>query len=802
MTRILHYISLMIAILVFTGCRDDDWLSYNADDTNGELPVEFTFDWPGITATRGFDDATVKTKFSDQDVIHIVGTFKTEALKEDGSIQKGYTARYGALQYDAKTRQWNAVPGNTLTWPSISTEGKFYAYYISQSTGLITQYDVPVEVSLSDISPETDPLMAPETEYMKYGHAVNLQFRHLCSHLTLIDLEPMVASNYFFSTTSVGTPDGGTKQFNNAFKLTLVKNTDTSIPDLTDTPQLQFEFMQIPNMEYEIGNTGDNGTDGGDQNPELGKIFISGKAAVVETTDDEGEVRNVTKVGYFLEPGSYYTFDLEYPAIAPKTYKYLSYNYADIPPEVGGVEYENIPPDLEAGKTYTLTVTKSPGVTIVSPPPGDGWDDQDDAVDIDVREFLEAIKDGKEYSKDGTLILEAVPEGTKLLKNVDFKGLDYENFMEILGFLPDVLQGKTFDGNYHYISNLGCPLFRYNYGTIKNLGIKNVDFSAQSLEYSYGNEENSQDRSRHGALCMWNRTEGSISNVRISDVTMKIDVVYTNDDNDGNEVHNVGGVVGSNTGSLSEIYLGGTFTVMVEGSDVQNAEVLIGGVLGQNAGTGRINDIEMLDDDFKISITNKCQGELGMYSVGGIVGSSSGYITGVILSDVTINALPSSGVVSYLGGMAGRLDISDGSSGYMRDCIVSGTLTAGITRSTQYIKGQAYTGGIAGYVNRVQVTGCRSSVSVTGAPTVEDLVLYGTGGAFGRIASESDLRSLIAYGAKLQAPGGLSPDGSNYVGNFAGIGPADQTWEDNYAGNNLIFRSFNQLPPIGIFMSN
>ena len=783
MLKTLRYISAAIAILLLAGCSDDDLLRTDRDDADGELPVEFSFEWPGITETRGFDDATVKTKFTDGDVIHVVGTFKTSALQTDGSYKDGTTARYGALKYNGKTRQWEAVAGNKLTWPSISTEGKFYAYYLSSTSGMFTSYDSPVTVSLSDVTPESDPLMAPETAYMQYGHAVKLQFEHLCTYLTLVDLEPMVATNYFFYAPIVGTEDGGSKPFNNAFSLTLVANTDSDDPDLLGTPQLKFNFTQVENAQY------DN------------RIFISGRATSGDEEDEEGEMRTVTKVGYFLEPGTYNTFKVEYSAIAPQTYEYLSYNYSDIPPAVEGVEYENIPPDLEAGRTYTLTVTKSPGITIVSPPSGEGWDEETPPADVDVRDFLDAVRNSRGYTNQhGTEILEAVPGGTRLLTNVDFGNYNYEDFSNELGFMPDVLQGQTFDGDYHYIKNLGCPLFRYNYGTITNLGIENVNFTAVSQEYSYGNVERDEDRSRHGAVCMWNRPEGTINNVRVSDVTMNIEVVYTNDSDDGGEVHNIGGITGSNTGRLISIAMGGTFNITVGGSDVQNAEVLIGGVCGQNAGEGRINDISMLDDDFAMNITNNCTGNLGSYSVGGIVGASSGYISGVILSDVAIKAARSSGVVSNIGGMAGKLDVSENSTAYMTSCILSGSIEAGTTKAYDYIRGQAYTGGMAGYDNNVPVTGCRSSVSVSGAPSVEDNVIYGTGGAFGIIAKPSTFSSLIAYGAKLQAPGGQSNVGSNFIGNFAGIGPAGQDWDKDYANNNIIFRSFNLLDPIGTYM--
>ena len=781
MIKTLQYISVLVVLLVLAGCNDDP-LFGQTDGDNGELPVEFSFEWPGITETRGFDDATVKTKFTDGDVIHVVGTFETSSLQTDGSYKSGITARYGALKYNGKTRQWEAVAGNKLTWPSIATRGKFYAYYLSSTSGMFTSYDSPVTVSLSDVTPETDPLMAPETPYMQYGHAVSLRFEHLCTYLTLIDLEPMVASNYFFQTSEVETDDGGKKQFNNAFSLTLVENENPEDPELTGTPQLKFEFTQVPNAQY------DN------------RIFISGRAAVREETDD-GETRSVTKVGYFLEPGTYNTFEVEYSAIAPLTYKYLSYNYADIPPAVDGVEYENIPPVLKAGTTYTLTVTKSPGITIVSPSSGEGWDEETPPVDVDVRQFLEAVRNSWNYTTDeGVDVLEAVPGGTKLLTNVSFDGNNYEDFSTVLGFMPDVLQGQTFDGNYHYIKNLGCPLFRYNYGTITNLGIENVNITAVSQEYSYGNVERDEDRSRHGSLCMWNRPEGSVSNVRLSDVKMNIQVDYTNAAEDGSEVHNIGGVVGSNTGRLSTIFMGGTFDVTVWGNDVRNAEVLIGGVSGQNAGGGTISDITMLDEDFAMTITNRCTGNLGSYSVGGIVGSSSGFISGVILSDVAIKAGQSIGVVSNLGGMAGKLDVSDTSQSYMTSCIMSGSIQAGTTKAGDYIPGQAYTGGMAGYDNNVAVNGCRSSVSVSGAATVQNNVTYGTGGAFGRIAKPTAIYSLIAYGAKLQAPEGESQVGSNYIGNFAGIGPLGQSWEVDYADKNIIFRSFNLLNPFGTFM--
>lgn len=780
------YTFVLIFLMTLLGsCREDDLFGGNGA-SEGELPVEFNLQWPGLTSTRGFDDVNVKTKFVDGDVIHIVGTFKTKALLADGSYEEGETARYGALKYNGETRQWEPIAGSQLTWPSISTQGNFYAYYLSGSNGLFIDYDEPVKVNLSNVNAMTDPLMASPTGFIVYGHAVNLQFNHLCAYLTLENMEPNVASNYFLTTETVKETEGGpAHELHNAFSLTLTKNDGSENPLLKDTPELQFKFESDPDPAFKD------------------MVYISGNTTLSSYPGEDGEERKVTKVGYFLEPGYYDNFRLLYPATAPDTYEYLTYNYNDIPANVGGVEYDNTPPQLEAGTTYTLNITRSPGVTIVNPPSADGWDDKGVSVVVDPERFLQSVRNGSEYrNDDGTLILEQTAEGTKLLYNVDFNNFSYESFMG-LNFLPDLLEGKVFDGDYHYISNLGSPFLRNNYGTIRNLGLKNVNFNGVSQEYALSSDEtdNIKNRSRHGALCMWNRSNAIVSNVKIENVDMTITVQYDNSDFDGNEVHNIGCVVGSNTGVINELSLGGAYKLTVNGPDVQNAEVLIGGIIGQNAGNGTLYDVSMADDDFTLSIANNCKGDLGLYAVGGIVGKSSGYISGVIMSEVSIDCTGSSGVDSYLGGMAGQLEVSENSTGYLKSCIIGGSVTAGITRSSDRIQGQSYIGGMVGYDTNVEVSECRASVSVIGSASVSENVIYATGGAIGSIQKSAVFENLIAYGPKLQAPPGSQNSEANYVGNFAGTAPAGQSWDTDYANHNIILHSFNSLPDIGAFIN-
>lgn len=772
--HIRNILYLMLTLTLIVGCSDDWYLSSN--DLQEELPVEFNLLWPEITpGTRGFDEGTeVKTSFKSGDVIHVVGTFNTESLQEDGSKKMSVLKRYGALEYNG--RNWTAAAGNNLTWPTTATDGQFEAYYISGSNGVLTNNTPADTCLLSSLTPTTDPLKAESEESIAYGRAVKLLFSHLCAYLTLIDLEPMVSTSYWLKR-DVG------KTFNNAFKISLGESNDT---ETKGQPTLNFEFFQVPDTAFS------------------NLVYISANNVETPTTDDSGKEKIIAKANYFLEPGLYDTFSLCYPASSEKgtVYEYLKYDYNSIPKTEGAAE--STPPDLKANTTYTLTITKAPGVTITAPPPGGGWDESNDYFDVDVEAFLKAINNKSDYfytDEEGTTqILQATANGTKLLRNVNFKFSDYTEFVD-KSFRPNIDQGTVFDGDYHYIQNLGSSLFRYNYGTIQNVGIK----TAKITTTSYEDDKSNDDMSRHGALCMWNRNDATINNVRVSNVEMDISVKSAIEANneDGSETHNIGCVIGSNTGKVSEVALAGNFVLNVSGDESHpvNASVLIGGVVGQNAAQGEIYDVSPLDGTLTIKINNTCQGKIGSYSVGGVVGESSGMITGVILSNVTIDGTESEGVTSYMGGIAGQVNVSDGlaSTASINSCIVSGSVTAGTTTQHGDLTSGSYIGGIAGADLGVPVVDSRTAVSVHGSKTASPNVIYATGGAFGRIrdASTYTFQNLIAYGSALDAPSGSNTTITSYTGNFAGIVPKGQTWDDNYANNNIIVRKFNNFQEIG-----
>lgn len=767
--QLLYIICLLLCPILLGSCQDD---IYGLEsDTSDEMPIDFNLYLSPPNGSRAFsDDIPVKTSFTNGDVIHILGTFKTKALQEDGSTVDGEVKRYGALQYNATTRNWTAVSGNTLTWPSIATSGSFQAYYVSGSNGVLTVDNPVFESSLSNITPMTDPLEA-SADNVIYGHAVALNFKHICANLMLTELQPMVSTVYFFNTDDVYESDMTTpRAFNNGFELKLNYNAENQ-------PELSFDFIQIPDPDFPTS------------------IHIAGKAMAQESIDAAGNVTTTGKVYYFLQPGYYPKFDLTYPAQAPQTYNYLSYDYTKIPDNVAGPNIENVKPNLASNTTYTLAINKSPGVIITAPPSEGGWDDDGDYhIVVDVEEFLKAVYNSSDYSEDNVKILEATADGTKLLKNLDFQYFDYSHFKDS-SFNPNVQDSKVFDGDLHYIRHLGSPLFRYNYGTIKNIGIEDVRIVGTSYE-----DQSRDFMNRHGALCMWNRQMATITNVRVTNVDMTINVQSSQSaDEDGSETHNIGCIIGSNTGNVTSLSLSGTLSLTVQpyNNNVVNSKVLIGGISGQNAAEGNINEVSSRGTGLQINITNTCSGLLGSYTIGGIVGVSSGLISDVTLPYVNINSVNSKGVTSYIGGMAGQLAVTPTQASQLASCIVGGSIYAGPTAVYGALSSENYLGGIAGVVMGVPISECRSAVSVYGTSPTYSNIIYATGGAFGRIrpSATNSFDDIIAYGSVLQAPQNSSQadDIKNFVGNFAGLVPTGQTWDSDYANHNILVHAFTEV---------
>lgn len=777
--KLIYIFGFILQGLLLWSCSDELSITTggNENDTLNELPVEFNIIMPE-DATRGFlNSDNVKRIFTNGDMIHILGTFQInyDDLTTGEKVEETVT-RYGALRFNGII--WQAVEGSDLTWPSQSVSGQFKAYYISDSDGVLTPANPSNSYLLSEITPATDPLYASSEAGIAYGNGVPLKFYHLCAYLTLINMEPQVSDQFWF--TSSGLIDADTHEsltFNNAFEIELGK-------DANEQPTLSFNFVQQQNSSYSNG------------------VYIIGYP--VKQTDDNGNEFGNPQVSFFLEPGYYETFDIVYPAGSSTTYPYLKYDYKNITSIPGGETADPIEPDLQGGVTYTLDITKSQGITISTPSESTDWDDSGYNYPVDVEDFLKAASSGQDYTYEDpdtgavTTILRKTSTGVELLKNVDFRNFRYEDFID-KNFQPDLNADYVFEGGLHYIRNLADPLFRYNRGTIRNLGVTNVT----STIISYETSDNTTDNSRNGALCHLN--EGQISNIRLYDVTLNVYVRCESEN--GSETHNIGGLVGSNTGMISEVSFSENFVINVTGlssdSNVTNppsrnypvnAKVLIGGISGQNAGL--ITNVTT-KTGFTLSINNSCVGNSGEYSVGGFVGDATGSLTEITMSNISIDCTKSQGVVSYLGGMAGQLQGSSESATILSvsDCTAGGSIKAGNTVKYGALTSGSYSGGLVGAVLNSSITGCYSAVAVAGSSSANSDVTYATGGVIGRVRSSYfyDFSSIIGYGNSLTGP-------TDYIGNFVGIAP-DETgwtqWYNTFSSQNITVRKFNDYKDVG-----
>ena len=755
--KYLYSILLAALPLLLGSCRDDIFDLWG--NGNGELPVEFDFMVEG--GTRGISGP--KSSFASKDVIHITGTF----YFEDGSSE----TRYGAMQFDGK--RWNALANSQLTWPNTSTGGEFEAYFISGSTGVITSGSTGTTL-LSNVTPTTDPLHAETTGRLSYGHSVNLKFKHLCTYLSLLSLQPVVATQYWFVKTD---KDGNADpNFKNAFTLSLDPSTN----------KLSFDFITVPDNNY----TG-----------------LDGKPGLAYVASSSSSYNGISQTNYFLVPGYYDNFSIRYPAAQPNSTEYLKYHYT--PTANPDPENENKEPDLLANTTYTLNVSKSLGFTIIAPPAEHPeWNETGRAYKIDVEEFLRAAAgtDNYYYHKgqpDEVQILQKTSTGVRLLQNVDFQNTFYQifgndNFQSVINGVD-----QTFDGNYNYIHNLGCTLFSSNNGHIINLGIKGAKGKFISDEQVKANRGSATfDQSRQGLIAGWNHETGDIRNIRIQGPVEIEAFVNPESENADQEAHNIGGVVGSNVGKVSAVDLSGTYILNIKGyNDIQiNSSVMAGGICGQNAGNGSLSDINIQDGQtFSMNITNYCKGNGGAYYIGGVVGNNTANLTGVILSSITIDSTPSQGAVSYIGGLIGWLNTTLGFTSRVSSCIVEGTAKAGYVSPYGDIDSHSCIGGIAGMLQGPVVTDCRTSFSIAGTPTPVSDVVYATGGAFGWIRQASNVSDIMAYGNDLT--GMNSAEKHAYTGNFAGITYAGNTWDSYYNTRNITVKDFG-YQPIGISTSN
>lgn len=775
------YISLISALLLMlsAGCRED--VPFVPDEAvRGErLPVEFNIDIAGSALTRGILGES-KQAFESGDLIHLCVVY--ECI--DKNNQPRTENVYAMLQYSDEIRlgeehhkgTWSTPAGGTvLRWPDDARKASFTACYIDGSNGSLSENVTEVKL-LSDYKPSEVPLYA-EVKDVEYGRAVNLRMERLFAHLTLTDIQEGISDYMWFTT-----PDDS---FSNAFKLQFDSENCKMIPT----------FIRVPDNNYKDSN--------GNQ-----LVYVKSYAKDNAAVDDEESVEEGTTPGYcfFLEPGEYHQFSIRYPRSNSESSVYLTYT-GDLSKVKRNDDGDEVGPFKRNGR-YVFSILKSLGIEVLESP-DDGWDERDPAYDIDVEAFLRAVQSGADYrvqDSDGQWvdILESTIEGTRLLQNVSFKNTYYDVFAS--GFEPTL--ALLFDGNYHYIYDMACPLFYRNNGTITNLGLRKVktarDHPIISCEKMLCADDNVHDRSRNGIIAMHNTTSGTVNNIRVIDVDIMVKIQTSNLESPTQEAHNVGILFGSNEGLVTNIGLAGNLRLTVENADGETImpRVMIGGAAGQNLGTIRgITDIETTEgsndeefDEPNVYIVNNCKGTNGVYMAGGIAGNNTGSIENVLLPELTLDMSPSAGIESNLGGIVGQCPESSVAP-KIKGCIVRGKVVAGEVRSLVGILSHSYAGGVAGWINvQTEVDNCSVAVSVKGTPNDDSEVEYGQGGAFGVLTQkdgypEGSIQMLSCYGEELVGY-------NRYTGNFAGIVPGGFNW-DHYTGRQINMKRHGETPYVG-----
>lgn len=767
--KYIFIVGILLLCGLFFSCSDDkfDSLGGNEIERIPGLPVEFEVFVKDLSGTRGLEES--KKVFNSGELIHIRGEFFLKDTPEP-------IYQYGIIQYK-ELGQWNALNAAfEMYWPETTESANFTAYYLYGSTGALSSVTPMTPILLSEFQYGKDPLYGVN-EGLEYGHVIRFEMEHLLTHLSLTQINPGVADEMYFT---IPVEDEHYDTFNNAFVLEYDSNNN----------EIMGKFTQVKSETYKD----DNG------NP---LVYISAPAEIYLEADEEIKA----KYKFFLEPKDYQKFHLLYPRTREETSTYITYN-GDLTAQTENDE------GLLQNHYYEFSIEKSLG-SVIKEDPEEEWDDENQPVVIvDVPEFVKSISRGESYSQidengNEVQLLEAYGEGTKLLRNVDFKYEFYDVFDDGNGgvIIPNL--GLVFDGNFHYIYHIACPLFHNNNGIITNVGFVDAKTGSDYPLVSNGRYETTYgttlDTSVNGMICRTNN--GTVSNIRMNDANMVVKILtsgYT-DDQSATEAHSAGILFGSNRGSASNISFGGHLELTVENfvDDTIMPNVAIGGIAGQNLGT--ISGISSInDEDFAVpsyNIFNKCHGTTGVYVVGGVIGNHTGVLSNVLMSSVLVDSSESSGVSSIVGGIIGAISQSTSSPARLDGCILRGEAKAGASASMININSVSYIGGVAGSMHiQGNVTDSSASVGVTGPSlnTYDEKVTYGAGGAFGRIEQTQgntqigSINTLACFGSTL-----TGIDGN--VGNFAGITPAgfdEEYYQD--PKKNINVKQYTNKPFIGV----
>ena len=594
-------------VTLLCGCAKNPLTEQQIRDRNGEvLPIEFVMECPAMMNTGNAPITRVQKdqfEFEEGDVIHVSATFTLLS----GEITYDYDCLELANgQWTSREGNDPNTPAHPMIWPWNADKATFQVYYLAHSSGILVE---STDRLLDQLRAEADPVYAEAVD-IPYGGAVHLDFRHLCTKLTV----------------------SGLKEGEKEFWLQKTHLQDAfSLKRNADNESLSFQFMEAPEALRP-----------GEEHRVIGLSDGAGNAV------------------FYLAPGDYSNMSITYPYglayltltdiaalgnLKPNTAYTLN-----IMPGSGNVD--------EADEDDWW------------PDPDDDLND----VKLDTEEInglLKAIHDGKEYiSKSGIPLLAANESGTALLKNVDFQNNPF--IWQVLPngtvfdgkyhYIKNVSGSSLFSQLNGRVSNLGIVGGKITQQTdAENMGILSPVSSVSAMMNNLRLKDISlelypsliDDVCNIGALI--GNNSGTIYEIKLGG---EIRVTIESADAPG-RVH-VGGLVGQTSGNVSDVSLlddNDPAHIYVTcdcrfhedaGQSKTEGDRYVGGLLGLS--TGEV-------DNCTISATVTAANSQGvlMYT-GGMIGMLRGTDEGKTANSTAISLTNSIAACEVTGGLAYPLD--------------------------------------------------------------------------------------------------------------------------------------------------
>lgn len=624
MNRGIKWFVYSIMSLLPIGCYEDTDTLRGGKEQPG-MPVQFTTAWPqgGSDMTRAIED---KKEFTDFNVIHVSAEFTLDSGTTESGNEETVT-KYTILTLEnGKWVNKRTEPEFEMSWPWNATHAKFTAYYLENWNGPITKVGQPLEPVVLDrfeykdrvINP--DPLEA-ETDVIEYGHAVHLEFHHLCARLTIVGVE--------------------------------------------DEEEYGLRFKSIEDRELKNACTMER-----TEENELKFWFVTEESKKISSqVDKEGEKRSVS---FHLEPGDYRTFTL----VRRNGNSYITIsNVEELNDLQAGVSYTvsledlkgNITPDdsdnwwkeptpeepvkdfeigeflqaiKECNHDYTCTVNGQV-ITLLQKHPYRNEITLMADLDFGFESFTSVnLPDIVTFNGGGYSI----------------SGLGYPMFGTVFGTVKDLdlrraelvhegTPSESSDANHD--TGWGVLARVCEGGTISDVSLSEV-----KLKIILHNDDVLDKAYNVGALVGF-VPKGSLNNIRLSG-NIQIEVEEYNDQ--AAYIACVGGVVGQCAGALSKIdNLGGNSTIEVRNHCQGHGSRYSGGVVGLLAGGSLegCNVRTVVHAEEAEGVWNYAGGVAGAVRMGGRISNAtvSGSVTGGIVS-----VYKETNTHSSTGGIVGHVD--------------------------------------------------------------------------------------------------------------------------------------------------